>query len=775
MQQTKRHSYRSLQSFLRGTLLTTLALLLPATAHAANLQSITVTPANSSLTEGFAAQFTATANFSDGTTQNVTQIADWATGSSHTAIVSNVNGTRGLVTAVNAGTVQISASITQGLSKTKGSTQLTVVPAKIVSIRTTPTTKKFDNGQDIQFAAKATFNNGQEHDVTDDMNWSTANPSFATVGNTAGVDKGLVHTLKIGTAIIHATDPVTGVSNSDQDGTVTILPPITSLTITPTPLTIGKPLAFPLKANGNRSDGSHSNLSSRVVWSSNPPGIVSVDKNGVITPLVKGTTTVSAMDPVSGLSSSGAGNSVVTVGGKLIGIQVAPNPFNLAVTQVRNAQVIGTLKNGLMTSNLRDIVNWSVVDPTIATVNNTNNKGEVTGVKKGTTTLKATEPLTGLASAQTSNLVVRGTPTGVIMSPTSDKVPIGVTDVFKARATFDDGTDQNISEQCDWSILNPALASVDNVNPGKGAVTGIALGNTTVKASCNGTVATGTVQVIGHLMSVSVTPNPFSAESSVEKQFRASGLYDDGSTKDLTRSLDWSSSNPTVATVDNDNDKGNVSMLAKGMTNISASDDNGHSGLAALTVIGDLTNLAIVTPKSFSGTLRGSTAVRFQAQGTFSDGSKQFLTGKIVWSSSNPNIARVSNDPADVGTITGGNTEGPVTITVTSSVNQQVFATLQVTVKGILTSFSLTPTSLTIPLNQTRPVAAKASYNDGVQGVTVTKSVTYQSSNTAVAQVSNTPGSQGIVTAAGHGSASISAVDPSTGKPSSNNVAVTVP
>jgi uncharacterized protein YjdB len=774
MQQTRRDSHRALQFFLRGALVTTFAFLLPATAHAATLRSITVTPANSSLTEGFAAQFTATANFSDGTTQNVTQIANWTTGSSHTAIVSNVNGTRGLVTAVNAGSVQISASITQGLSTTKGGTPLTVVPAKIVSIRTTPSNKKFDVGQDVQLAAKATFNNGQEHDVTQTVNWSSVNPSFATVGNTAGSNKGLVHTVKIGTAIIHAVDPVTGVSNSDQDGTVTVLPPITSLTITPNVVTIGKPLTFPLKANGNRADNSRSNLSSRVVWTTTPPGIVSIDQNGVITPLVRGTVTVSAMDPVSGLSTSGAGNAVVTIGARLVGIQVAPDPFNVAVTQNRNAQVIGTLRNGVMTTNLRDIVNWSVADPTIATVNNTNNKGAVTGVKIGTTTLTATEPLTGLVSPQTNNLVVRGAPTGVIMSPTSDKVPIGMTDVFKARATFSDGTDQNISEQCDWSIQNPALASVDNVNPGKGAVTGVALGNTTVKASCSGMIATGTVQVIGHLASISVTPNPFSAEASVQKQFRASGLYDDGSTKDLTRSLDWSSSNPAVATVDNNKDRGNVTMLAKGMTNITAMDNAGHSGSAALTVIGDLTNLAIVTPNGFT-TLRGSTAVRFQAQGTFSDGSKQFLTGKIVWASSNPSIARVSNDPADIGTVTGGNTEGVATITVTSGVNPQIQASLQVTVKGILTSFSLTPTTLTIPLNQTRPVAAKASYNDGVQGVTVTKSVTFQSSNTAVAQVSNTPGSQGIVTAAGHGSASISAVDPSTGKTSTNSVAVTVP
>src|SRR5262249_50731209 len=148
----------------------------------------------------------------------------------------------------------------------------------------------------------------------------------------------------------------------------------------------------------------------------------------------------------------------------------------LAQTQVRSAHVIGTCLNGQQTSDLRDIVQWSVADPTIASVGNTDNdRAQVTGLKAGTTTPTATEPITGFVSRQVNNLVVRGSIVDVVMSPTSGKVPLGQVVPFKARAKYSDGSDSNVSEQCDWSILNPSVASVDNVSPGKGGVTGIVL------------------------------------------------------------------------------------------------------------------------------------------------------------------------------------------------------------------------------------------------------------------------------------------------------------
>jgi uncharacterized protein YjdB len=493
-----------------------------------------------------------------------------------------------------------------------------------------------------------------------------------------------------------------------------------------------------------------------------------------VTGIAKGTTTVSAFDHASGLGSSPGGDATVALVGFLKFIAITPDPLTLAQGQVRSSSVIGTCFNGKQTSDLRSVVQWSVADTSIATVGNTDaNRGKVTGVGPGTTTLTASEPIAGVTTMQTNNLVVRGAPTGFVMSPTSAKVALADQLQFKARATFSDGSSSNASEQCDWSSDDATIASVANVSPGKGVVTGLKLGTTTVRASCSGTTVTGSVQVIGHLQTISVTPNPFSAESNVQKQYHAIGQYDDGSTNDITKVVSWSSTNPTVATVNTTNDPGNVTMLAKGMTDIVADDGKGQTGSGSLTVIGELQSLQIIAPAGFT-TLRGSTTVPLRVQGTFSDGTKQFLTGKILWTSSNNQIATVSNDTATVGLVTAGNTEGMVQITVTSSVNRQISTSINITVKGLLTSFALNPTSLSVAVNRTAQIAALGTFTDGATGIAITKSVIFQSSATGVAQVSNAPGSQGLLTAVATGQAQVTATDPSSGKTSSNMVAVTV-
>jgi virginiamycin B lyase len=85
------------------------------------LQSITVTPANPSITVGATQQFTAFGTFSDNSTQNLTSQVTWA---SATPSVTTISTNTGLATAVAAGT----SSITATLNGVIGATPLTVTP-----------------------------------------------------------------------------------------------------------------------------------------------------------------------------------------------------------------------------------------------------------------------------------------------------------------------------------------------------------------------------------------------------------------------------------------------------------------------------------------------------------------------------------------------------------------------------------------------------------------------------------------------------------------------
>ncbi len=101
---------------------------------APTLNSIAVAPVNPSINTGATQQFTATGNYSDGSTQNMTSQATWT--SSNTS-VATVNGSSGLATGVSAGTTTITAT----LSGKSGSTNLAVQAAPL-----TITTSSLPNG-----------------------------------------------------------------------------------------------------------------------------------------------------------------------------------------------------------------------------------------------------------------------------------------------------------------------------------------------------------------------------------------------------------------------------------------------------------------------------------------------------------------------------------------------------------------------------------------------------------------------------------------------------
>lgn len=100
------------------------------TVTAAALESITVSPANPTIAVGMTQQFTATGNYSNGSTQNLTGSATWSSSATSIATVSSA----GLGTGVSAGT----ATITATAGSISGSTSATVV-ANSVAYYVSPT------------------------------------------------------------------------------------------------------------------------------------------------------------------------------------------------------------------------------------------------------------------------------------------------------------------------------------------------------------------------------------------------------------------------------------------------------------------------------------------------------------------------------------------------------------------------------------------------------------------------------------------------------------
>ncbi len=189
-----------------------------------------------------------------------------------------------------------------------------------------------------------------------------------------------------------------------------------------------------------------------------------------------------------------------------------------------------------------------------------------------------------------------------------------------------------------------------------------------VAAGCKGFFVNPT------LTSLAVAPTSASIVESQTQQLTATGTYDDGSTKDLTGTTSWTTSDSTVATVS----KGGLVTAAASITTPPGSatmtaTSGTLSATSAITVnTGPLTAIVIstTTPNPAAGT-----TVVFTAMGTYSGSStQQDITSLVTWSSSNTAV---------ISTISGGS--GAVLSTATSGSTTGVSASLDGITSNALT------------------------------------------------------------------------------------------
>ena len=246
------------------------------TVTPAALVSISITPNPITIQAGQTQQLSATGAYSDGTTQDVTTIAKWA---SDTPSVATIGPSTGLAAGVSAGAATISATI--------GSVTTTAplsVPA-LASIAITPNPITVAAGQSKQLTATGTYSDGSTQDVTTAAQWTSDTSSVATIGSSTGLATGV----SAGSATISATiGSVTGTASLS-------VPALASIVITPNALTIGVGANLQFTATGIYTDGSRQNLTTVANWASSMPSVATIGSStGLATGVSAGSTTVSA-------------------------------------------------------------------------------------------------------------------------------------------------------------------------------------------------------------------------------------------------------------------------------------------------------------------------------------------------------------------------------------------------------------------------------------------------------------------------------------------------
>ncbi|MFZ0913712.1 MAG: Ig-like domain-containing protein [Candidatus Korobacteraceae bacterium] len=181
-----------------------------------------------------------------------------------------------------------------------------------------------------------------------------------------------------------------------------------------------------------------------------------------------------------------------------------------------------------------------------------------------------------------------------------------------------------------------------------------------------------------------------------------------------------------------------------------------------------------ITPASTTIALNGTQ--QLIATGTYSDGSKQPLSGSTVgWSSSDDKVATITN-----GGLVTGVSLGTATITATA---EGVSGTGTVTVTvGNLTSISITTTQGSTLPQSTASMSGIPStlqfyaYANGSANEDITNAVTWSSSNTSTATISTGLSSgSGVATSVAAGTTVITATSAgSIGTVTSNQITLTV-
>jgi len=686
------------QGSVAGTLVVTVA----------GLKSITVAAPVPSLASGSTEQLTATAVYSDSSTQSITSQAAWQSSDPTIAVVS----ASGNLTALKTGSVTVTAT----WNSISGTAGVSVPAPGLFSITVTPLVFSIASGQSKQLSVLGTYADGTSQDVTSQATWSSST-SAATVDS-----NGLVTGSSAGTSTITAT------IGSKSGSAVATVSAAMLQTISLTPLTAsiatGQTQAF--NANGLFSDGSQTDITNAVSWASSATNFATVDQAGLATGASAGASTISAS---SGAATPGTAALTVTPA-VLTEVDIAPDAQYIPVGGQLQLSLTGSYSDG-STQDITANAIWSSSDPTLASVDP--GTGIVSGVANSNNNPVTITATFGSISNTTTVYVTDAVPVSIQLTPSTSSIASGTTQQYSANVVYSDGSLQPVTAGLSWLSSSASVAGVDAT----GLATGLAPGQTTISVFYNSMTATASLTVNpAVLTNIVVTPVTTVVGVNGNAQFTATGVFSDNSTQDLSSQVIWTSSNGAFATIDA---TGLATGISTGTLTITATSGT-ISGSATLNVTTATLQSITITPDN--PIVPPHSRTQLTAIGHFSDGSQQVLSG-VSWRSSSPQYAMVSSS----GVLRSKNAKNKA-VTITAKLN------------GVTGTTSVTVTSMTIqtvaiqPVNPTMAAGTKlqlsliGTFSDGTTQIDLTASARWQTSNYADAVINR----QGLVTGVAAGS-----------------------
>ncbi|MGB9436239.1 MAG: Ig-like domain-containing protein, partial [Candidatus Acidiferrum sp.] len=315
-----------------------------------------------------------------------------------------------------------------------------------------------------------------------------------------------------------------------------------------------------------------------------------------------------------------------------------------------------------------------------------------------------------------------------------------------ATGVYNNNSTQDLTTQVSWS--STADATVSNSSGSQGLVTGAAVGSATVTATLGTVSGNAPVSITpAVLASIAITPTTVTSwPVGTTQQFTATGTFTDGSTQNITTTVTWSVSSTAATIIASGTTGGLATGVNQGTLVVSAAAAGVPTASTQTLTIGPAALVSVsISPANASIAL--GTNETFTATGSYTDGTTQNLTSAVTWSAA-PDPSGAATFPAS-SSIATATAEGVVTITATPASGPAGTTTLTITAP-ILTSIAVTPASAQIYQGASQQFTATGTFSDG-STQNLTSTVTWGTSNGAVATISTSGATAGLASGVGGG------------------------
>ncbi len=491
--------------------------------------------------------------------------------------------------------------------------------------------------------------------------------------------------------------------------------------------------------------GISTDVSDSVTWSTDDNSIAELSNNGLASGLSQGETIVTA--EFNGLSSSA---SLTVTDLTLDSLQVTPAQSISLVginTQFLSYALFTDGSNQDVTQNSL----WTSADSSALIID----QGMVQAIQTNTPTGVSIDANFNGNSDSATLEIINANIEALLIDPPLQTLAKFERERYTAYLSLDNGEFIDVTSQVQWSVADSERAIISNNRNNTGELFALSPGTTDVQASLrfasNDLSATSALTVTPiTLERIEIVPTDITVVRGTSGQYQATGFYNNGDQRAITKSVIWASSNPTIANIENSGpNAGQAYAIVPGTTIISASLDGVQASTSGTVISPNLDRIEVI-PDTSEVPLGASES--FRALAHFDDGSVDDITQQAVWQSDNTGIAETNfRVPGQANSVATG---GPVNISATWQSNTDSAALMVGT--AIPVKLSIQPGDSILPLRSNSPFKAFLSYSNN-QSFNVTDQVTWSTQDTSLATVSNAIGNEGNVHTVKAGATTLSA------------------